>query len=163
MEAPTDEEIEIAVIVDIGQGRIGAVTDTCYPEDRLFAFSVDIFRIARRLNVSGLARRAGVTEEVGKAIPSDEEILIAVIVNITKAQIGPGIAIFIINYADPEGLVSSFLGVNGSDGSAGWRHSINHQVRIVGKGAGISWFSEGEDGWIASGIGDGAAVECESC
>ena len=41
------------------------------------------------------------------------------------------------------------------------RHPVNHQVRIAAKGPCSSWFSKGEDGCIASGIVDGAAIECE--
>ena len=52
------------------------------------------------------------------------------------------------------------IGFNARDGGL---HSINHQIGIGSKGAGISWSSQGEDGWISSGIVDGAAIKGERC
>ena len=113
--------------------------------------------------VVGSIRRTGVAKESCVAIVfANEEIKIAVIINIGQGWVG-----VVANIRYLEWRVSTFLDVSRIRREtalvASRHHPINHQIRIDADRAGFTWFRDGEDGWVAYGIGDGAAIDGECC
>ena len=114
------------------------------------------------LAVSGSARRTCVAKEEGVAVViTNEEIEIAVTVDIGQSRAGVS-----TNIRNSKGSVLALLAVSGSrcaHKAACGPGGFDDQISIGPKGAVFCWSSKGEDGSIASGIVDGAAVELESC